>query len=178
MHRLRGDRCVLLFTTLERMTDGFAPGRNGGHLTPYAFQGFRAREAVLGTAEAAKCYLLEQHTVAAVLDVIREHGLERKVDLVSGGHVHISESALEHRVFRRDYTAAQRAGLDVSEFEWLSADEVWEVRLLGSCTMGTVLTHAGRSTARRSLAHSGQGITCGHSSSSPSFSTSRTQALL
>jgi hypothetical protein len=109
--------------------DRSLPGRNGGHLTPYSFQGFRERESLFGAVEAAKCYALEQKNVADVLALIKEHGIEKKVDLVSGGHVHISEQPLEHRVWRRDYEAAKKAGVDVSDVEWLTAEEVWEVHL-------------------------------------------------
>jgi hypothetical protein len=150
-------------------------GRNGGHLTPDFFQGFRAREVLFGVNEAKKCFLLEQETVRQVLGIIAEHELADKVDLVSGGHVHISETTIEHGLFRWDFDAAQRFGLDVSGVEWLTSDEVWEVSQSYSALLHVAdLEH--RSMARASPARSAQATTSGRSSLLLSSSTSRTLA--
>jgi hypothetical protein len=102
-------------------------GRNGGHLTPYAFQHFRAKEAALGSEEAKKGILLEHYTVDALLKIIRENGLEDQVDLVSGGHLSLYETRLLERVARRDYFGSRDAGVNVSAIEWLNVDDVWMV---------------------------------------------------
>lgn len=112
---------------------GYFIGRNGGHLTPYTFQHFRAKEAALGFEEAKKGYLLEHYTVDALLKIIQKNGLADQVDLVSGGHLSLYQTRLLERVARRDYFESRAAGVNFSAIEWLKVDDVWMVCIFVCC---------------------------------------------
>ena len=68
--------------------------------------------------------VFQQYTVAEVLKVVREHGRETDVDLVSGGLTEIAFSEQELEEAKADYAAAQAAGIDVSRVQWMSKEEI------------------------------------------------------
>ncbi|ESK91655.1 fad dependent oxidoreductase [Moniliophthora roreri MCA 2997] len=105
-----------------------ATGRNGGHLTPYPFKGFKFNQATYGTQEAIKSFLMETRTTAEMIRVIEEHGMSGTVDLVKGGHITLFENELDPKLVETmaDYVAAKAAGIDLGDVEWLAKENVNE----------------------------------------------------
>ncbi|THU98084.1 DAO-domain-containing protein [Dendrothele bispora CBS 962.96] len=103
-----------------------ATGRNGGHLTPYSFFNFRDYQSQFGTEQAVKSLELEMRTAREMDKILEDEGLEDKVDIVHGGHVGLISSEKAMRTARSNYEGAKEAGLNVSDVEWLSAEEVKE----------------------------------------------------
>ncbi|KIP01827.1 hypothetical protein PHLGIDRAFT_131084 [Phlebiopsis gigantea 11061_1 CR5-6] len=101
-----------------------ATGRNGGHLTAATHEDFVYREKLYGKEDAVRETALQQYTVAELVKVIREHGREVDVDLVSGGCMQLFFSEQELADARADFAAAQDAGIDVSQVEWMGKEEV------------------------------------------------------
>ncbi|KAK7050022.1 hypothetical protein VNI00_005454 [Paramarasmius palmivorus] len=100
--------------------------RNGGHLTPYPFKGFKFNQAAYGVTEAIKAFLIENRTTAEMIRVVEEHDLFDVVDLVKGGHITLFESTLDPKLGETlaDWTAAKEAGIELSDVEWPSKEEV------------------------------------------------------
>ncbi|KAF5361149.1 hypothetical protein D9758_009014 [Tetrapyrgos nigripes] len=103
-----------------------ATGRNGGHLTPYSFFNFRSYQSQFGTEQAVKSLELEMRTAREMVKILQEHGLEDKVDIVHGGHLELLESDGAVEQAKDNYRGAKGAGLNVSDVEWLTAEEVKE----------------------------------------------------
>ncbi|KZT07172.1 FAD dependent oxidoreductase [Laetiporus sulphureus 93-53] len=101
-----------------------ATGRNGGHLTPAVFSGFKQLAASFGTDDALRAFALEHHTASSILQIIKDHTLESAVDLVEGGHVDLMFSPEEVADVQADYDAAKLAGIDLSNVEWMDKAEV------------------------------------------------------
>lgn len=119
-----------------------------------------SRESLYGKAEAIRATALEQYTVAEVLKVIREHGRETDVDLVSGGLTELAFSEQELAEAKADFAAAQAAGVDVSRVKWLSKEEVQEVSTFSGPVRGWS-DNFDSNTARRTLAYAYPATTCG-----------------
>ena len=86
-----------------------------------------SREKLYGKEDAVRETDLQQYTVAALTEVIREHGWETNVDLVSGGCIQLFFLEQELAEAKADFAAAQAAGIDVSQVEWMSKEEVQKV---------------------------------------------------
>ncbi|KAF8634328.1 hypothetical protein AX15_000987 [Amanita polypyramis BW_CC] len=105
-----------------------ATGRNGGHLTPNHFLGFRARHSQHGISNALKSYAIEHHTTESIVSFIRTHNLSEEVDLVNGGHFNLFFSAPEESAARADYEAATKAGWNSAQnLTWLDAEQMNEL---------------------------------------------------
>jgi glycine/D-amino acid oxidase-like deaminating enzyme len=103
-------------------------GRNGGHLTPNPFLGFRKRSAECGTDEALRSLAIERYTVSALLEILESEGLANAVDLVEGGHITMALTERDFQDAQDDYHAARAAGVDLHRVEWLSKGEMIQVR--------------------------------------------------
>ncbi|EGN96963.1 hypothetical protein SERLA73DRAFT_185222 [Serpula lacrymans var. lacrymans S7.3] len=101
-----------------------ATGRNGGHLTPAAFFDFKRHVTEYGTDEAIRSLALEAHTASSLVSIINAHGLEEKVDLVEGGHIDLLITEKEVEDARDDYEAAEKAGVDLRNVQWMSKEEM------------------------------------------------------
>ncbi|KAF8346457.1 FAD dependent oxidoreductase [Amanita rubescens] len=104
-----------------------ATGRNGGHLTPNPFLGFRARQSDYGTPEAIKSYAIEQHTATSIVSFIKAHNLSEQVDLVHGGHYKLFPGPFMESAARADYEAALEADWNpAQDLEWFDAAQMNE----------------------------------------------------
>lgn len=101
-------------------------GRNGGHLTPGLFLDFSGHVKDKGL----KQYALERHSVADILRIIKENGLEETVDLVSGGHIDLMFTEEELKAAQEDFRLAQEAGANLSEAQWFTAEEMEKVGIM------------------------------------------------
>lgn len=110
-------------------------GRNGGHLTPVAFLDFTLAQAAHGTDEAIRSLALEQYTVAEIVKILEEKDVAEAVDLVAGGHTTMLFTDAELEQAKRDFEAAKNAGVDLSDVEWISREEMETVglNLLAQC---------------------------------------------
>ncbi|KIL60040.1 hypothetical protein M378DRAFT_84343 [Amanita muscaria Koide BX008] len=119
-----------------------ATGRNGGHLTPSLFSGFRSRRALHGEADAVRSYLLEHHTASSILSFIGRHNLSQAVDLVHGGHLRLFFTQSEEESARADYQAAIKAGWNPDEHvRWLDANQMNETYGTPYPSYGTSFAH-------------------------------------
>lgn len=105
-------------------------GRNGGHLTPGLFLDFSGHVKDMGISEGLKQYALERHSVADILRIIKENGLEETVDLVSGGHIDLMFTEEELKAAQEDFRLAQEAGANLSEAQWFTAEEMEKVGIM------------------------------------------------
>ncbi|KAL0069973.1 hypothetical protein AAF712_002870 [Marasmius tenuissimus] len=96
-----------------------ATGRNGGHLLPNPFLGFVAREAAHGTDETIKSYEFEQKCTEKILKFVEDEGIASEIDLVEGGHLMLLFSNEEEASTKKDYDAAVKAGMKLSDIEWI-----------------------------------------------------------
>jgi hypothetical protein len=103
-------------------------GRNGGHLTARNFKGFGRHATTWGISDAIRAVHIEKHVVDAITSLVKEVGLEDEVDLVEGVRTILFPTKEEEAGARAEYEAAKAAGIDVSVAEWLTEDEVEEVR--------------------------------------------------
>ncbi|KAJ3517283.1 hypothetical protein NLJ89_g596 [Agrocybe chaxingu] len=107
-----------------------ATGRNGGHLTPAVFSGFREQERAHGTDEARRSYHIERHTANTLLKFVKDNGLESDVDLFEGGHLGVFRSADEEASGKADWEAARKAGVDMGgpdgegDVRWIGMEEL------------------------------------------------------
>ena len=104
-------------------------GRNGGHLQPYIFSGFRSRQAKYNTSEAVKSYIIEEYTANALVKFLKERNLVDAVDLFEGGRITLFRTPEEELESRRDFAAAAAAGLNLSSVRWISNRELIGVRM-------------------------------------------------
>lgn len=102
-------------------------GRNGGHLTANAFQEFAAYSALFGTDDAKRAIALEKRTVAEIVKIVNDSGKEAALDLVPGGRNHLLFTEPEVVEANLDYEAAKKAGIDLSDVEFLTKEQVEEV---------------------------------------------------
>lgn len=105
-----------------------ATGRNGGHLTPVTYQDFVKLTLEMGIEEAKKQFALEHHTVDALVQIIKENGLEEAVDLVSGGHFDMLFTEREIVEAHSDIALAKESGMDTSTVKFHSKEEMAEVK--------------------------------------------------
>ncbi|CAA7269381.1 unnamed protein product [Cyclocybe aegerita] len=107
-----------------------ATGRNGGHLTPAVFSGFREQERLHGTDEARRSHHIERHTSNALLKFIKDNSLESDVDLFEGGHLGVFRGADEEAAGKADWEAARKAGVDMGgpdgegDVRWIGTEEL------------------------------------------------------
>ncbi|TFY76865.1 hypothetical protein EWM64_g7146 [Hericium alpestre] len=101
-----------------------ATGRNGGHLAPNPFFDFDDSTASFGLDEAKKGIAIEHYTVDEILKIVLAEGLEDAVDLVLGGRTNIFLTEQERQSALAAFNAAKDAGLDPSDVEWFSQEEV------------------------------------------------------
>lgn len=109
---------------------GSSSGRNGGHLTPNPFLGFRERVSLYGLEEALKSFNLESHTYNALLEIM--HALPQggsEVDLVEGGHTTTYLTTEEENSAKADHKSALIAGMDLGDVHWVSKDEMVQVSI-------------------------------------------------
>jgi len=66
-------------------------------------------------------------TAREMVKILEEEGLEDEVDIVHGGHVGLLKSEKVMKAARNNYEGAKEAGLNVSDVEWLNAEEVEKV---------------------------------------------------
>ncbi|KAJ7099230.1 FAD dependent oxidoreductase-domain-containing protein [Mycena belliarum] len=100
-----------------------ATGRNGGHLTPYEFAGFRNAEAQFGREDALRLYAIEDYTATEMVRVARAGGWADAIDLIEGGHTDVFLSNATHMEALADLYAAMEAGKHVN-ITWMSPDEM------------------------------------------------------
>ncbi|KAI9455035.1 FAD dependent oxidoreductase-domain-containing protein [Russula earlei] len=100
-----------------------ATGRNGGHLTPHSFIGFKRDAAMWGIPDAIRAVHIEEHVVNAIVSLVKNAGLENEVDLVDSGRTILFLTGEEEEGARDDYELAKAAGINVSVAEWLLKDE-------------------------------------------------------
>ncbi|EPQ56210.1 DAO-domain-containing protein [Gloeophyllum trabeum ATCC 11539] len=101
-----------------------ATGRNGGHLTPRAFLEFTTYAELYGEEEAMKSLTVEHHTASGIVDIIESHNLTVDLDLVEGGHITLFFTEESEREARMDYAAADAAGADLNDVEWMTQEQV------------------------------------------------------
>ncbi|KAI1787022.1 FAD dependent oxidoreductase [Ganoderma leucocontextum] len=101
-----------------------ATGRNGGHLTPAAFQDFVHHATVYGEDDAVRAAALEQHTVSDIVNIVNDAGKQEETDLVAGGHITLLFTEPEVVQTKADYDAAAAAGINVDNVQFLTADDV------------------------------------------------------
>ncbi|KAJ7617460.1 FAD dependent oxidoreductase [Mycena polygramma] len=100
-----------------------ATGRNGGHLTPLVFLGFRGFQSKYGTTQAVRCLELENHTASEIVKIIREEGWTKAVDLVENGHTSLFFTPGELAGAQADFEAATAAGMSIPDVHWLTEEE-------------------------------------------------------
>jgi len=110
------------------ISHSFNPGRNGGHLTPNPFIGFRAHSARYGTNEALKSLAIEQYTASQILKILDSEKLSDAVDLVEGGRTCLIFTEQSGKDWEADFEAARAAGVDLSKIEWINKKTMEEVR--------------------------------------------------
>ncbi|KAI0630444.1 FAD dependent oxidoreductase [Trametes polyzona] len=98
--------------------------RNGGHLTANAFHEFTAYSTTFGVDDAKRALALEKRTVEEVLKIVKSSGKESALDLVAGGRTHLLFTEPEVIEAKLDYEAAKKAGVDLSEVEFLTKEQV------------------------------------------------------
>ena len=96
-------------------------------MTAYRFSKFLWLQTLFGKDEAIKGLELENHTAAQVAKILKDNNKVDDVDFVPGGRVILLFTALEQQAARVEYEAAKAAGIDVSDVQWLSKDEVQSV---------------------------------------------------
>ncbi|KAF9068891.1 FAD dependent oxidoreductase [Rhodocollybia butyracea] len=101
-----------------------ATGRNGGHLTPNMFIDFCDFKEQYGQQEALKALKLEQHTATSILQFISAQNFAESVDLVAGDHITTFLTDEELLRAKADYDATKAAGVDLSDVDWLSKEEM------------------------------------------------------
>lgn len=102
-------------------------GRNGGHLTASVFEDFSQRSQSFGVDEALRHYAHEQHTVAAIIQILKDHDLTDRVDLVETSRLDLIFTKEEAEARRRDYEMAKEAGVDLHAVHWVDGKEMNEV---------------------------------------------------
>jgi len=102
-------------------------GRNGGHLTPTPFQGFKANSERYGVSEAIKSISLENHTATSILNIIKATKAEANLDLIQGNHLELFFSEREEADTKSDYELATQAGIDLSAVTFLAKEETQKV---------------------------------------------------
>lgn len=103
-------------------------GRNGGHLTAYRFLNFRWLEKLFGKEEAIRGLELENYTANQIAKILQDNDKVQHVDFVQGGRVILLFTEREQEDLRAEFDAAKAAGVDVSEVQWLTKEEVQSVR--------------------------------------------------
>jgi hypothetical protein len=106
------------------------PGRNGGHLTPNIFLDFCDLKEQYGQQEALKALKLEKHTATRILQFISVQNLAESVDLVAGDHITTFLTDKELVRAKADYDATKAAGVDLSDVDWLSKEEMQAVNFI------------------------------------------------
>ncbi|KZP19709.1 FAD dependent oxidoreductase [Athelia psychrophila] len=101
-----------------------ATGRNGGHLTPATYRDFYGLQQMYGTDQALRSLAIENYTVSSLLSIIESEGLADSVNLAALGHNSLLLNDLEVAQAQVDLQAAQAAGVDVSQVEWLDAEQM------------------------------------------------------
>ena len=137
--------CVSVSFVLPLRSRFTTPGRNGGHLTPHAFLHYSSLAARYGAEEGKRSLEIERYTAAEIRTILKEHGQLDSVDFVSGGRVVLFFTAQEQESAREDYEAAKAAGIDVTDAQWLSKEEVEQVCLSRDlfCSCAHSLFHRG-----------------------------------
>jgi hypothetical protein len=104
-------------------------GRNGGHLTAAYCKPYSYYASLYDAEEVKRCYFLEQHTVEALVSIIRRNGWESAIDLVEGGHSELLFSESEIQRARTDFEGTLKAGVRTEEdVVWLEPEEAKQVR--------------------------------------------------
>lgn len=104
-------------------------GRNGGHLTANIFQDFAVYSSLYGTDDAKRAIALETRTVSEIVKIANESGKTDALDLVSGGRNHLLFTDEEVAEADLDYATAKAAGVDLTDVEFLTKEQVKEVRV-------------------------------------------------
>lgn len=81
-----------------------------------------------GTDQALRSLAVENYTVSSLLSIIESEGLADSVNLAAWGHNSLLLTDLEIAQAQVDLQAAQAAGVDVSQVEWLDAEQMNKVR--------------------------------------------------
>jgi len=120
----------------------YLSGRNGGHLTPTAFNGFRARQAKYGVQEALRSYELEKYTAQKLIEIAKGGAPEFKhlgeeditdlnhaVDLLENGHIALFMKRGEEESARADWKAARASGMKFKDGDvrWFTKQEMLAV---------------------------------------------------
>ncbi|KAI0364567.1 FAD dependent oxidoreductase [Pilatotrama ljubarskyi] len=100
--------------------------RNGGHLTAHAFHDFAAYSALYGTDEAIRAVHLENRTVADIVHLVQQTDKQAHLDLVAGGRTHLLFTDPEIAETMLDYELAKKAGVDVSDVDFFTKEQVQE----------------------------------------------------
>ncbi|EIW59961.1 FAD dependent oxidoreductase [Trametes versicolor FP-101664 SS1] len=103
-----------------------ATGRNGGHLTANIFQDFAVYSSLHGTDDAKRAIALETRTVSEIVKIANESGKTDALDLVSGGRNHLLFTDEEVAEADLDYATAKAAGVDLTDVEFLTKEQVKE----------------------------------------------------
>lgn len=104
--------------------------RNGGHLTATYSKNYSHYASLYNAEETKRCFMIEQHTVSALLSIIGRNGWEQYIDLVDGGHNELLFSKKHEETARRDSEASLKAGTRKEEdVQWFDREEVKRVRI-------------------------------------------------
>ena len=112
---------------LSSLPGSGATGRNGGHLTPLIFDDFVERSSYPipnPVGDAVRVSRLEQYTLNAMASLVAEHGWAEDVDFVQNGHIKLLLNDAEEAASRKDYEAAKKAGVPVSDVRWIDKEEM------------------------------------------------------
>ncbi len=93
--------------------------------------GFGRDIAEWGIFEAIKAIHIEDYVVDAITLLVKDAGVEDEVNLVEGSRTILFFTEEEEAEARDEYEAAKAAGINVSDIEWLTEDEIEKVRYLG-----------------------------------------------
>ncbi|KAJ6463673.1 FAD dependent oxidoreductase [Mycena vitilis] len=100
-----------------------ATGRNGGHLLPFGFFGFRSFQSKYGTVQAVRCVEFEDYTASETIKIIREENWTDTIDFVENGHTTLFFTPEELAAAEADFEAAKAAGMRFPDVRWLTEEE-------------------------------------------------------
>ncbi|EIN13046.1 DAO-domain-containing protein [Punctularia strigosozonata HHB-11173 SS5] len=101
-----------------------ATGRNGGHLVAAQFLGFPRLVEEWGVDEAHRGMAIENHTVAAIVDIVNRKHLADDVDLRDGGRTVLARDEEDIRLIKENLETAEEYNVDLEGVSWVPTDKL------------------------------------------------------
>jgi glycine/D-amino acid oxidase-like deaminating enzyme len=98
------------------------------------FLGFDVLARQWGLDEAHRGMAIENHTVAAILGIVRRHGLQDAIDLTDGGRTFLARSKEDQDMLKENLRVARESGVDLEGVSWITEDILKEVCRVPSST--------------------------------------------